>query len=68
MTSTVSLYGYTMGVLFAVMSVGFLTVERVISMTLQSCARHAGSLDDRYILQCSRPAAEDSHQTSEAWA
>ncbi len=63
MTITGTLHDCTIGLLFAVMSVGTLTDIRVISLTVE---RHVDHSDNRQQLQCCGPSAEDSHQAQES--
>lgn len=63
MTSTVALYLCTAGLLFPVMFVNTLTVERVISLTSE---RHVCHASIGHGIQCSGPAASGSHSAQES--
>lgn len=65
MTITGTLYGCTMALLFAVMFVGNLTVDRVIFMGVE---RNEPTSIKRHWLQCGGATEEDSNQADEAWA
>ncbi len=62
MTITATLYGYTTALLFAVMFVGNLTVERVIFLGAE---RDEPQATKCHWLQCAGATEEDSHPTQE---
>jgi hypothetical protein len=65
MTITGTLYDCTLSVLSRVISVGYLTGKRVISLTV---GRHVGHTNYGHRIQCSGPAASDSNPAQESGA